>query len=128
MEADLNGRQRKVVASSVAPLRVSHGDSGIPLRDGKTLPFTVAREWSAPAGHYEERWFLINPETREVLHEGPSRDVLVWGLQSLTEFTDEVTEPISLQPGTYAVVFALGGLMGGEFEVEAAEVSSEAAA
>ncbi|MDQ3985675.1 MAG: hypothetical protein M3280_04175 [Actinomycetota bacterium] len=127
MEAELNGPQRKVVSSSVAPRRISHGESGIPLRDGKTLPFTVTREWSAPAGHYEERWFLINPETREVLFEGPARRALVWGLQSLTELTDEVTEPISLQPGTYSVVFALGRLMGGEFEVEAAEVSSEAA-
>jgi len=128
MEADLEGPQRKVVASRVFPLKRSHGDSGIPLRRGRTLSFVISREWSAPAGHYVEGWYLVDPETREVLFEGPQREITVWGLQSLTEFRDEVTEPIRLSPGTYLVVFSLGGLMGGQVEVEATEAPAEEAA
>ena len=128
MEADINGPQRKVVAHSVRPTKVAHGTDGIALRDGKTLPFRVTRSWSAPAGNYPEQWFLVDPGTREVLYESPGVTRLVWGLQSLTEFTDEVSEPLALQPGTYLVVFALGGLKGGEAEVEAREAPKEAAA
>lgn len=127
MEAELQGSQRKVVTTRVAPLRSSHGAIGIPLREGRTLPFSVSRQWSAPAGHYEERWYLVNPETREVLYESPGRTVLIWGLQSLTEVIDDITEPIELLPGSYLLVFALGGLMGGEFETEAREITEAAA-
>lgn len=87
----------------------------------------MSRQWSAPAGHYEERWYLVNPETREVLYESPGRTVLIWGLQSLTEVIDDITEPIELLPGSYLLVFALGGLMGGEFETEAREITEAAA-
>ena len=44
-----------------------------------------------------------------VLHEGPAPTRLVWGLQSLTEFTTEVDEPLELAPGKYLIVFALAG-------------------
>jgi hypothetical protein len=128
MEADLDGPQRKVMASRVYPAKRSHGEAGIPLRNGRTLPFVVSREWSAPAGHYVEGWYLVHPETREVLLEGPQRDILVWGLQSLTELRDEVTEAIRLQPGKYLVVFSLGGIMGGQVEVETIDVPAEEAA
>ena len=127
MEAELSGTQRKVVTSRAAPLRSAFGDSGIPVRDGRTLPFRLRREWSAPAGNYVERWYLVDPSTREVLHEGPARETLIFGLQSLTELVDEVTEPIALQPGAYLIVYALNGIHGGEFEVEAAEAPAEAA-
>jgi hypothetical protein len=128
MEADLDGPQRKVVSSRVAPRRRSLGEEGIPLRNGRTLPFFVSREWSAPAGHYQEGWYLVRPDTREVLHEGPQRELLIWGLQSLSEVRDEVADPIRLEPGTYLIVFALGGLKGGELEVTATEVPKDAAA
>jgi hypothetical protein len=127
MEADINGPQRKVVASWVRPTKTSHGAEGIPIQDGKTLPFKVYRAWSAPAGHYPEQWFLVHPETKEVLHEGPAPTRLVWGLQSLSEFTTEVAEPLELAPGKYLIVFALGGLKGGELEVQATAVESSAA-
>ena len=127
MEADINGPQRKIVASWVRPTKSVHGTEGIAIRDGKTLPFRVHRAWSAPAGHYSEQWFLVHPETKEVLLEGPAPVRLVWGLQSLTEFTDEVTEPVELAPGKYLVVFALGGLKGGELEIEAVAAESSAA-
>ena len=128
MEADIAGAQRKVVTSAVRPRRAQHGDTGIPLRDGHTLPFVVERSWSAPAGVYVEQFFLVEPETREVLYGSEARETFIWGLQGLTELSDVVREELPLRPGTYRVVFALGGLMGGELYVEAAEVPVEDAA
>ena len=128
MEADISGSQRKVLTSSVAPARREFGETGIPVRDGKTLPFKVARGWSAPAGLYIEQFYLIDPESREVLYESPAVERSLWGLQGLSEFETEVRDPTPLSPGKYAVVFSLGGLMGGETPVEAFEVSAEEAA
>ena len=128
MEAEINGPQRKIVSHRVRPLRLAHGTEGIPVRNGRTLPFSVLRAWSAPEGYYPEQWFLVNPETREVLYEGPVREALIWGLQSLTEITDEVRESIDLAPGTYLIVFSLDRLMGGQVEVQAVEVPAEEAA
>lgn len=128
MEADINGPQRKILTASVGPVKAAHGTGGIPLRDGKTLPFVVTREWSAPAGYYSEQWFLVNPETREVFLEGPAKETLVWGLQSRTEVRDEVDAGIPLPPGTYQIVFSLGGLKGGEIEAQAVEAPAEEAA
>ncbi|MDQ4144154.1 MAG: hypothetical protein M3198_10510 [Actinomycetota bacterium] len=127
MEADIEGYQRKVVSTRVAPARVTFGDSGIPIRKGKTLPFRLSRQWSAPAGQYVERWYLVQPDTREVLHEGPARTVSLFGLQALTEITDDVTVPIPLQPGSYQIFYSLNGLLGGQFDVEAIEAPAEAA-
>jgi hypothetical protein len=120
--AEIDGHQRKVIESEVRPARASHGTSGLPLRGGRTLPFVVRRAWNAPAGHYPERWYLVHPETREVLYEGPERLASIWGLQSWTEYSDEVDPRLRLEPGRYLVVFALGGIMGGQAEVEAGEV------
>ncbi len=128
MEADVAGPQRTVVESRVAPLRRSHGEWGIATRSGKTLPFKVNRMWSAPAGHYPEQWFLVNPGSREVLYEGPLEERMIWGLQSPTEVTDEVTDEIALDPGVYLVVFALGGILGGQAEVHAYEAPLDQAA
>ena len=128
MEADIEGAQRKVLVSSAAPLKPSHGDSGIAVRGGNALPFVVRREWSAPAGHYVETWYLVAPESREVLFEGPQREVSIWGLQSLTELVDEVVRPFPLAAGTYEIVFALNNVLGGKVEVAAAEAPAEEAA
>lgn len=128
MEADLQGHQRKIVKAAVRPAKAEHGTAGIALQDGRTLPFLVTRYWNAPAGNYPETWYLIDPATNEVLHEGPVKLVLVWGLQSLTEVTDRVTEPVALAPGSYRIVFALGGVKGGEVDVEAYELPAAAAA
>jgi hypothetical protein len=127
MEADVGGLQRKVVFSRVYPARVSNGDSGIALKDGRTLPFVVTRSWSAPAGHYDEAWYLVDPSTREVLYEHSSREVRVWGLQSETEFSDTTTRAIPLAPGAYLIVFALAGVKGGETTVSAAPAMGSAA-
>ena len=128
MEANIDGHQRKVLRSEVRPTKSDHGASGIPLRNGRSLPFRVNRGWNAPAGNYPETWYLVAPDTNEVLYEGPVVFVQVWGLQSITDLTDEVTEPIRLAPGTYKIVWSLGGVLGGELEVEARELPSEAAA
>jgi hypothetical protein len=128
VEADINGSQRKVLVSGVVPLKPSHGDAGIPVRNGRTLPFVVRREWSAPAGHYQETWYLVVPDTREVIYEGPRREISVWGLQSLTAISDEVRESIQLAPGSYQIVFSLGNVMGGSLDVEAIDAPEEEAA
>jgi hypothetical protein len=128
MEADIAGHQRKVVRSAVRPVKRAHGPSGLRLRDGRTLPFVVTRGWNAPAGRYPEQFFLVHPETREVFYESPVRNVLIWGLQSITDITDEVSLPLLLPSGTYDVVFALGGVMGGSIDVEVTELPAEEAA
>lgn len=128
MEADINGPQRKVLMSRVRPERAALGTEGISLRDGKTLPFEVYRAWSAPAGHYPEQWFLVDPKTKEVLYESPSVVRAMFGLQAPTEVTQAISEPFPLEPGTYQIVFALGGLKGGEVEVTAGEADKASAA
>ena len=125
--ADIDGHQRKVVMTDVRPARAAHGDSGIALRNGRSLPFVVTRAWNAPAGHYTEAWYLVDPDTREVLYQGPEKTVSIWGLQSWTELSDEVIDSIPLEPRPYLVVFALGRVQGGQIEVVAAEAAAESA-
>jgi hypothetical protein len=119
--AEIDGHQRKIVMSEVRPARAADGDSGIAVANGRTLPFIVTRAWNAPAGHYPEAWYIVDPDTREVLFEGPQRSALVWGLMSWTEVTDEVDDRIPLSPGKYWIVFALGGVQGGQIDVDVAE-------
>ena len=127
MEADIRGHQRKVIWQTVAPNKIAHGFTGIPTKNGASLPFRVKRTWSAPAGHYVEQWYVVDPKTREVLFESPPGEVHLMGLQAPTTLTDEVTDGIRLKTGSYLLVYALGGVSGGEFEVEAVEVEAEAA-
>lgn len=127
MQADINGPQRKILTASVRPVKAAHGAEGIAVRDGRSLPFVVTREWSAPAGYYSEQWFLVKTDG-EVMFEGPAETRLVWGLQSRSEFVDTVDTPIALEPGGYQVVFSLDRLRGGELDVTAAEAPAEEAA
>ena len=128
MEADINGPQRKVLTSRVRPVKAGHGTDGITTRDGKTVPFEVSRQWSAPAGYYPEQWFLVHPTTREVMFESPPVTRRIFGLQSPTEVVDTVEEALELQPGGYQIVFALGGLKGGEAQVVVREGDAASAA
>lgn len=121
--ADIDGHQRKIVQAEVRPLSRGHGDSGIPVKEGRTLPFIVDRAWNAPAGVYPEQWFLVEPESREVLYEGPRELQKISGLLSWTSVTDEVTEAFELAGGNYLIFFALGDIMGGQAEVAAVEVT-----
>ena len=127
MEADVSGHQRKVIRSSVRPARVSYGTEGIAIRNGKTLPFIVTRGWNAPEGYYEEAFYIVAPDSGEVFYEALPEVRLIWGLQSITDVPTTVTEPVELAPGTYRIVFALGGIKGGETEVEVYDVASQAA-
>ena len=126
--ADIAGAQRKVVVWSIRPLRPSHGDGGIAVRNGRTLPFVVTREWSAPAGHYQENFYIVDPESREIIFEGPGGVETMWGLQGLTRVTTRIEQPFDLTPGTYLLFFGLGGVGGGEFEFEAVEAPASEAA
>ncbi len=128
MQADVSGAQRKILTASVRPLKRVHGLEGIAVREGYTLPFVVAREWSAPAGYYREQWFLVKPDTGEVYLEGPAAERLIWGLQARTECLDEMMEPFAVPPGRYQLVFALGGLRGGDLDVDVVEAPAEEAA
>lgn len=127
MEADIAGNQRKVIRSLIRPVRSVHGTGGIAVRDRKTLPFVVARGWNAPAGNYPEAFYIVDPKTAEVYYESPTQTRLIWGLPSVTDIETEVTDPIELPPGTYQVVFALGGVKGGETTVEVVEIDTQAA-
>ena len=128
MEADINGPQRKTIMTRVKPAKATHGSDGIVLQDGKTLPFEVYRAWSAPAGYYPEQWFLVDPKTREVLYESRAVTRHMFGLQAPTEVTDVVNEPLELPAGGYQVVFALGGLKGGELDVTVRQADTASAA
>jgi hypothetical protein len=124
--ADIAGNQRKIMRSGARPARAVHGRDGIPVREGKTLPFVVARGWNAPAGNYPEAFYLVN-EAGEVYYEHPTETRLIWGLPSITDIESTVDQPIELQPGTYKLVFALGGIKGGETEVEVFDAGTAAA-
>ena len=120
--ADISGPQRKVLGFRIGPDQPSLGETGIPLKGGRTLPFFVWREWIAPAGHYSESFYLVDKESREIIWEGPQRQQTTWGLQGATEEKTTIDESIPLDVGSYLVVFALGGVSGGEFDVDAFEV------
>lgn len=127
MEADISGSQRKLIRSSARPARAVYGTSGIAVKDGKSLPFIVSRGWTAPAGYYPEAFYLVAPATGEVYHAAPTVVRLIWGLQSVTDIETTVEEGIDLTPGTYKLVFALGGIKGGEADVEVFDVATAAA-
>lgn len=127
MQADINGPQRKVVRSSVRPERTALGTEGIPVRDGRTLPFVVSRGWNAPAGHYPEAFYIVAPGTGEVYYASPVGLPLIWGLPSVTDIETTVRDPIELPPGSYEIVFSLGGMKGGTLETEAFDVGERAA-
>ncbi|HWL64734.1 MAG TPA: hypothetical protein VNP73_02070 [Actinomycetota bacterium] len=127
-EADVSGYQRKVLGSQVRPAKAVWGAEGIVIQDGRALPFVVERQWNAPAGYYLEQWFLIDPGSREILHEGPAQQRLIWGLQSATEVGDRDPGGFPLPAGPCRIVFALGGIIGGEADVHVAEATTESAA
>lgn len=128
MQADINGAQLKILSAAVRPAKAAHGTEGIALQNGRSLPFVVTRGWSAPAGYYSEQWFLVKPDTGEVMFEGPAVTRLVWGLQSRSEFVETIETPVALEAGNYQIVFALNRLRGGELDVAAVEVPAEHAA
>ena len=113
--------------SGARPARAAIGSEGIPIREGKTLPFVVSRGWNAPAGYYPEAFYIVAPDTGEVYYESPAVTRLIWGLPSITDVESLIEEPIELPQGTYSLVFSLGGIKGGETTVEVFDAGSAAA-
>lgn len=110
--------------ASVSPAERSW-EEGILLNEGKARPFVLERSWSGPAGNYIEAWALVRGS--KVLYQSAPRYIMVWGIQSLSEFRDVVSEAIDLEPGPLKIVFTIEGRFMGEFESEARN-STEAAA
>lgn len=100
-------------------------DEGIISSDGKTEPFVVERSWSGPAGHYIEQW-SIRSGGSAVLYESEPERRFVRGLQSVSTFTDLVSEPLELAPATYQLVFIVEGRYMGsaDFEVGAKKTAA----
>ncbi|MGH2810264.1 MAG: hypothetical protein ACRDIA_05220 [Actinomycetota bacterium] len=111
--------QLELVTARVAPAEEPLED-GIRLKNGKTLPFLVERTWSGPAGSYNEQW-SIRRGGKEIVYGSESKPIWVKGLQSIRTYTDRVDEPISLEAGTYNLVFVAEGYFMGSREITAAE-------
>lgn len=100
-------------------------EEGIVLAGGRTQPFVVERSWAGPAGHYIEQWSIRKGP--EVLYRSQAKSIAVRGMQSISTFADEVTEPLELEPGTYKLVFVVEGRFMGSADVEVSARDSEAA-
>jgi hypothetical protein len=96
----------------------SESVEGIIVDGGGTKPFVVERGWSGPAGYYLEQW-SIRRGGREVLYQSEPRQIFVRGVQSVTNYTDTVTDRIRLEPGNYQLVFLIDGMFMGNVEVNA---------
>jgi hypothetical protein len=92
-------------------------DNGIVTIGGKAKPFLVVRSWSGPSGVYNEQWSLRRGG-KDVIHRGPMRQLSVRGMQSVTERTDRVSESITLEPGTYQLVFVVEGRFMGSVPID----------
>ncbi len=84
-------------------------DSRVIVEGGTTRPFVLERGWSGPSGSYLETWSIRRGEGREIVHESAARPIFVRGIQSVTRFSDLVSSPINLEPGTYDLVFVVEG-------------------
>ena len=120
--------QQEILVELVRAGARPEGDSveGIIVDRGGTKPFVVERGWSGPAGYYLEQW-SIRRGGREVLYQSEPRQIFVRGVQSVTNYTDTVTDRIRLEPGNYQLVFLIDGMFMGNVEVHA-EAGGAAAA
>lgn len=100
-------------------------EDGVMAEDGMTEPFLVERSWSGPAGHYSEQW-SIRRGGKEVLFESEVQRRFVRGLQAVTTYVDRVDSPISMEPGTYQLIFIVEGRYMGSvsFEVGAKKTAA----
>jgi len=94
-------------------------DSRVIVEGGTTRPFVLERGWSGPSGSYLETW-SIRKGGREIIHQSASRPVFVRGIQSVTRYSDLVSKPITLEPGTYDLVFIVEGRFMGSATITAA--------
>lgn len=105
-----------LVSAKVCPADRPY-DEGIVTIGGKTKPFLVVRSWSGPSGNYNEHWSLRRGG-RHIIHQGPTHQMSVRGMQSVTELTDRVGDAIDLEPGTYQLVFVVEGRFMGSVDID----------
>lgn len=109
----------ELVKARVAPADEPY-EEGIRLKQGRTLPFLVERSWSGPAGSYIEQW-SIRRGGKDILFSSDPKSIWVRGPQSIRSFVDRMEEPITLEPGTYNLVFVAEGYFMGSREITASE-------
>lgn len=100
-------------------------DSRIVVEDGSTQPFVVERGWSGPSGSYYEIWSIRRGT--EIIYQNPTRPVFVKGIQSVTRYSDLVSAPINLEPGSYDLVFIVEGRFMGSAPITAISTGASAA-
>ena len=99
MQADINGPQRKVLVATVRPAKTAHGASGIALRRGRTLPFVIYRQWSAPAGYYP--LFTDLPKAKSLEdYERLAPWAAFWGARSTSRSSRQPRRPPDRLPAT----------------------------
>jgi hypothetical protein len=91
-------------------------EEGIVASGGKADPFTVERVWAGPAGYYTEQWSLR--DGRRVIYSSPPKMIFVRGMQSISTYKDLVEDLVSVEPGTYQLVFVVEGRLMGAVNVE----------
>lgn len=91
---------------------------GILISGGGTSPFVVERGWSGAAGYYNEQW-SIRRGGKQVLYQSEPRQIFVRGIQSVTNYTDTVTDRIRLEPGDYELVFLIDAFFMGYTPIQA---------
>ncbi len=91
-------------------------EQGIDLANGSTRPFVVERAWSGPAGTYIEEWSIRRDG--KVLYRRPSDYIRVRGTQSVSAYSESVTDPIALESGAYDLVFVVEGYLMGSAGIE----------
>lgn len=107
----------ELVKAGVRP-EARPAESGILVAGGVTQPFVVERGWSGVAGYYTEQW-SIRRGGRQTFYSSKPRQVFVRGLQSVTSYTDTVSESVRLEPGEYNLVFLVDGLFLGYVDFSA---------
>jgi hypothetical protein len=93
-------------------------ESGILIDGGGTRPFVVERGWSGAAGYYNEQW-SIRRGGRDVLYQSEPRQIFVRGIQSVTNYTDTVSDRLRIEAGNYELVFLIDGMFMGHVGVQA---------
>jgi len=113
----------ELVAAAVVDRRVwqTQGDmspDGIYLtgQPGPALPFVLFRAWKVGVGTVQEEARLYGPSGRMVHRWGPEYRQMR-GMFDLTVETDEVTDAVFDETGTYMASFIIDGQVVGEIEV-----------
>ncbi|MEO7803873.1 MAG: hypothetical protein ABIS18_05575 [Actinomycetota bacterium] len=101
--------------AKVAPVAAPY-ETGIITQAGATRPFLVEREWSGPAGHYNEQWSIR--QGNKVLHTCDVKLRFIKGFQSASRYVDVVDLPLEIAPGSYSLVFVVEGRFMGAADIE----------